>query len=172
MKIYSVSLALLLAFSSFSSSAQENKKTEEFVLKEDRPKTGSIIKRAAVQSSAIPVNKAYHELSTAQKNIIKSRYENMAENDEPPYPIDGTAPGYKAVHQAIQKIRVSHGHLSLLVDVNSDGVAENVHIMETPDEKLGEFAAKVMLLQKFKPAVCGGEPCKMQYPFDLLIRLK
>ncbi len=172
MKIHALGFALVFALCTNSVFAQEQKKQDEFAVKEDTARTGSMIKRAAVTSKLIPLNKAYHELSTEQKNYLKSQYENMAENDEPPYPLDGPAKSYKALSDALKKLGAYRGKLSVLVDVNSEGVAENASILETPDDNLGVFAAKVMLIEKFKPALCAGKPCKMQYLFEISIRVE
>ncbi len=45
-----------------------------------------------------------------------------------------------------------------------------VEAYEVPDPELAKFAASGLLLTKFKPAICKGAPCKMQYP--LMLRLE
>jgi hypothetical protein len=40
-----------------------------------------------------------------------------------------------------------------------------VKAIGSPSPEMTQFAASVLLLTKFKPAICGGQPCKMDYPF-------
>jgi len=35
-----------------------------------------------------------------------------------------------------------------------------------------KFESSVLLLTKFKPAVCAGKPCKMQFPFRFKFRVE
>jgi hypothetical protein len=51
--------------------------------------------------------------------------------------------------------------------VDATGKAQSAEILESPDKDLGKAMAEVLLLQKYKPAVCKGVPCEMTYPFRM-----
>ena len=40
-----------------------------------------------------------------------------------------------------------------------------VKAIGSPSPEMAKAAASIILLSKFKPAVCKGEPCKMEFPF-------
>jgi hypothetical protein len=103
-------------------------------------------------------------LSDEQKAILASRYENLGVQDEPPFPADGLAPIMRLLSQAQQKLLVS-GSLYLIVDVGADGNAREVKAIGSPSPEMTNFAASVLALAKYKPGVCAGQPCRMQFPF-------
>lgn len=143
------------------SSADEPK--PQFDLRQDRHATASLIRRKVVEGSPIPINKRYHELSPEAKAILHDYYENLAIGDEPPFPAHGLKPVYQALAIAQQKL-LSRGELILVVMVDSNGNATEVKAIGSPSPEMTQVAASIILLTKFKPAVCGGQPCKMEYP--------
>ncbi len=169
MKIFYLPLVLSLCLSSFSALAQTNKDTGYYLLEEET-RTGTVLRRKIATYSALPLDKGYEELSAEQKALLRSAYEAMPENDEPPYPIGGLAKTYLNTYKALRKMGLHVAEISVLVDVNSLGVAENVSILSATDIDLGKFAAKLLLAHKYKPAVCGGKACKMQFLADLTFK--
>jgi hypothetical protein len=73
-------------------------------------------------SGAITFDKRYSELTAEQKDRLKSQYERMGPEDEPPFPINGLGPIYTAIAAAQQKLMIE-GALSVAVEVNSLGEA-------------------------------------------------
>ena len=142
-----------------------------YSLKQQDPDTGTNIRRDAVSDSGIPVDKKYAELTAEQQGWLKSQYEDMAAEDEPPFPANGMAPIYKAVAVAQQRYP-ARGPLTLYVDVNSQGEATAVSVFESPDPQLAKAVATILMLEKYKPAVCKGAPCAMQFPFRVLFTLR
>jgi outer membrane biosynthesis protein TonB len=138
---------------------------KRYTIRDADAQTGSHIKRDAV-TSTLPMDKAYGELSAEQKAWIKSNYEDMAEEDEPPFPLEGLGAIYKPLGQAGQQLK-DKGMLSLHVWVDSQGKATSVEVLKSPSRAMTKFAASLAGLTKFKPAVCGGQPCKMVFPIDL-----
>jgi hypothetical protein len=65
-----------------------------------------------------------------------------------------------------QKLRVE-GDLTMFVDVDSEGHAVSVSVLQSPDAQFTQAAASVLMLQEYKPAVCGGKPCRMQFPLRM-----
>jgi hypothetical protein len=127
---------------------------------------GSYIERDVVTGIQVPVDKTYAELTVGQKLRIKSLYEPMGENDEPPYPLDGLKRIMDAAAELGKKLDV-RGLLSMAVTVNGEGHAMSVDVFKSPDPKLTKNMALVLMLEKYKPAVCKGMPCTMQFPFQM-----
>jgi hypothetical protein len=137
-----------------------------YALKQSVPTIGSNIPRRVVTGSQVPINRRYGELTREEQDIVKSRYEAMMPLDEPPYPINGLVPVFEAVHEIQRKV-LAQGDLSMFVDVDSQGQATSVSVMKSPDPTLTRAVAQVLMLTKYKPAVCGGKPCSMGYPFRM-----
>jgi hypothetical protein len=127
--------------------------------------TGTIIKKGIRWESKIPLNKTYAQLTPEQKELLHSQYENIAPGDEPPFPEKGIKPIFNAVSNA-QYILQARGDLSMNVTVGPDGKAvqvedfSNVHNMQ-----MREALQNALMLTKYKPAVCNGAPCTMQFKF-------
>lgn len=70
---------------------------------------------------------------------------------------------YRAV-AAGQQRRLAEGSLSIIVDVDANGQAQQAAVYHTPDAALVSYVAGVLLKQLYKPAGCGGQPCAMSFP--------
>ena len=135
----------------------------QYGIKADEPPIGSRIRRDAVGPVSIPVNRTYSELTQNEQSIIRSWYENLAPDDEPPYPKEGTKP----VHQMMQKIQAAllvEGKLYLIATVEPNGEVSGVQAIGSPSPELTKLAATALVLTKFKPALCKGQPCRMEFP--------
>ena len=139
---------------------------QTYDLKSKEAATGSIIPRAIVTGSAVPLDKAYGQLTPEQRNYIKEAYPLMDEADEPPYPLKGEAQLHRWLGEANRRTH-TRGLLALTVMVDSEGKAVSVTAYATPDQAMTDFASRLFLLEKFKPALCAGTPCAMAYPFLL-----
>lgn len=129
--------------------------------------TGTILSREMRWTSKIPLNKTYGELNDAQKAELRSLYESMPPDDEPPYPLDGMKPVFNAIKSAQRKLRAK-GVLNLAVTVGPDGKAKQVvDLGSTQNTEMTKFAGTVLMMTKFKPAVCAGKPCESQFPLHL-----
>ena len=123
---------------------------------------GSHIIRKAVQNIYVPPDKSYAELTPEEKQRIKSFYEPMTEEDEPPYPENGLRP----ILEAARKLqRGVDGAMFLAVSVDASGKGTSVAVYQSPDEQLTRAMAGVLMFTRYKPAICHGVPCKMEYPF-------
>jgi hypothetical protein len=135
-------------------------------------RTGSIIRKDVAWSSKLPLNRTYAQLTDEQKKSLHDNYESIAPGDEPPYPIEGLKPLVIAITQAQEALR-ARGELKLIVTVSADGKGKKVEVIGTVDNpKMTDFAGQVMLLTKYKPAVCAGSPCTMQFGFRLKLQVK
>jgi hypothetical protein len=136
----------------------------EYKIKADDPPIGSHIRRDAVSGGpAIPINKRYHELSAEERAIVHGWYESIAPGDEPPFPLDGLKPIHNAVRQGQARYLIN-GKVFVIATVGSRGDVAEVKVIGSPDADMTKFIASVLMLTKFKPAVCGGQACKMDFP--------
>jgi len=127
--------------------------------------TGTILKKDLRWNSKIPLNKTYGELTDAQKAELHKMYESLPPGDEPPFPAEGIKPIFTAIKNA-QRVLQARGSLDLAVTVGPDGKAIKVddfsHLRST---QMADLAQQVLLLTKYKPGICSGTPCTMQYRF-------
>jgi hypothetical protein len=132
--------------------------------------TGTLLKRRLKWKSSIPLNKTYEELTPEQKAEFHSLYESIPEGSEPPYPVRGLGPVFKAIQQG-QDIMQARGLLDYSVSVGADGkatyVASHSELGGPNAREMSNYVASVFMLAKYKPAVCEGKPCAMQFPFKL-----
>jgi hypothetical protein len=142
-----------------------------YSLKQDEPNTGTNIKRSVAYGSVIPLDKRYGELSSEQQGYLRSQYESLGENDEPPFPVDGMGPITKAIVAGQGKFLV-RGDINVAVDVNSQGEAVSVSVLKSPDAEMTKFVATILMLEKYKPARCNGTPCAMQFPLRFTFEKK
>jgi hypothetical protein len=118
--------------------------------------------------SSFPLEKTYAEFDPAEKRIFRSIYPMLADGDDPPYPSNGAAHVIRLLSKAAEKLSNS-GHLELTVLVDSKGKAQSVEIIASPSKALAMVAAKTVIDEKFKPAVCGGQPCAMVFLLSITI---
>ncbi|HZP65590.1 MAG TPA: hypothetical protein VFB32_04720 [Rudaea sp.] len=140
----------------------------DYTVLQDRPETGTHIARAVAEGARIPLDKSYAELSPAQQHALKAEYSGLGVNDEPPFP----SAGLKRVYQALAgsyEVAPASGELALLVDVDAKGDPGGVTVVRTPDPRSARRASAALMREKFKPALCSGHPCAMQYRFDVMI---
>ncbi len=143
----------------------------QYGIKFKDPPIGSHIRRYAVSPQSIPINKSYAELLAAERSKLHEWWERIPEGDEPPFPIEGLKPIYEAVSKAQAKLLVS-GDLFLIATVEPDGQVAEVKAIGSPSPEMTKFAAAVLVLTKFKPAVCSGHPCRMEFPLSGKFRVE
>jgi hypothetical protein len=143
----------------------------EFTIRERNAHTGSNIRKDLLWGSSIPINRTYGQLTPEQKAVVHALYERIEPGDEPPFPVDGLKPILEAIRKGQSKLLVT-GTLTLAADVDSSGDVTKVEVYDNPDPILTKFAASVLMITKFKPAICKGVPCRMQYPFSFVMRVQ
>ena len=158
-------IAVLASLLSMPAWSAETDQPPRYTLKQPDPRTGTNM-RSEVASGAMPFDKRYSELTPEQQGRLKSQYERMGPEDEPPFPINGLGPIYKAIAAAQQKLLIE-GTLSVAVEVNSLGQAVSVSVFQSSDPKMTQFVAAVLMNESYKPALCGGSACTMQFPFRM-----
>jgi hypothetical protein len=143
----------------------------EYGIQEDAPRTGSIIRRDDVSTTILPVNRTYQQLTPKERAYVSSWYEYVAPGDEPPFPLDGLRSIFDAVRKGQEKLLV-RGKLLLVATVEPNGTVSTVKAYASPDPKMAEFVGEVLLLTKFKPAVCSGRPCRMDFPLSYNFKVR
>lgn len=117
-------------------------------------------------NSDIPLNRTYGKLTPGQRAQLHAMYESLAPGDEPPFPEKGLKSIFTAVKLAQRKQQAT-GELNMAVTVGPDGVptkAENLaHVSKAT---MTEVAAQALMSTKYKPALCQGTPCTMQFRFQ------
>lgn len=161
-------LAALLALAAWSAFLPSHAQTDaQYRLREPEPRTGTRITREIVSGSRLPLDKRYEELSPEDKAALNSVYENMGPGDEPPFPAQGLRPFYEAVAQAQQRL-LATGELALVATVAADGQVAAVKAIGSPKPEMTKAASTILLLTRFKPALCKGIPCRMDYAFHFV----
>lgn len=158
----------LLALSAAAVHAQESASAPEFNLKQERAATGSNIQRNAVTGLNVPMNKAYADLTLEQKKLVKSRYEKMDEADEPPYPLKGVKDLYRVIAKGQDALHLQ-GDLILFAEINEEGKPTSVGVVKSPDARMSQLVAMELMNEQFKPAICKGQACKMNYPLHITL---
>ncbi len=161
----SVASSLLLVLSPLAFGQQVHS------LQDSEYQLGSHIRPVIAESAMYPLNKRYEDFSLAERATVRAIYENMPEGDEPPFPRDGLKSFIYDLHSAAGK-RQASGILSLLATVAATGEVEKVEIFASPDEQFSRYAAVKLGQLPFKPAICGGVACKMQFMYRVKYELR
>ena len=155
---------LLLSCSTFA--AAQDVARPQYSLKEENPQIGSRIRRDQVSGSLIALNLPYSQLPPQDKLALHAWWESIPPDDEPPFPAEGLSvllDPLRKVHAAFLKA----GDLFVVATVGKDGKVLEAKVIDQPSGEMGAFAARLLLLTKFKPAVCSGQPCSMQFPLRM-----
>lgn len=90
--------------------------------------------------------------------------------DAPPYPVQGMKPLFSAIQKG-QEIMQAREALDFVATVGPDGKATHVDshggVTGVNAREMSNYVASVLMMEKFKPAVCNGQPCTMEFPFKL-----
>ena len=135
-------------------------------VQEATSQTGTILRKDLRWTSKIPLNKTYGELTAEQKAELHKMYETLPPGDEPPFPAEGIKPIFNAIKKA-QRVLQARGALDLAVTVGPDGKATKIDdYSNLHSAQMADVAQQVLMLTKYKPAMCSGTPCTMQYRFQ------
>ncbi|WP_339941079.1 energy transducer TonB, partial [Undibacterium luofuense] len=85
-------------------------------------------------------------------------------------PLDGLQPFSELMRLCLISVLLAKkelisGELIFFVTVDSSGSVVETSLLATPNEQISNLALRFAQDIKFKSAVCGGKPCKMEYPF-------
>lgn len=148
--------------------AEAEKRSDYSML--SNPATGSLMPRKMI-TSRIPLALGYEALSPAHRQIVRERYPALDAGDEPPYPLRGPRELFLALTKIAERFELNE-NLSLYVQVGPDGKVESVTSIGIADPEARRLAGLGAGLLKYKPARCGGQPCRMIVPFDVTLSVE
>lgn len=127
---------------------------------------GSHVSGLVGRAPGLPLNRRYAELDLAEQALVRAQYDRMPEGDEPPYPAEGLLPLFMALQTGAGR-QPPAGAMTLVADVDSTGQVRHVDAYGQLDTEFARFAARALAGMPFKPGVCAGRPCNMQYVVKL-----
>ena len=163
-------LSFILLPAGIARAADEAKQENPHVLQDDHWESGGHLRRR-IAAGNVPFHKSYAEMTPEEQDYLKSFYEKMGPNDEPPFPKYGLKPIVDEIVRATSRLEVE-GPLKLDVLVNSKGEGVSVEVRQSPDPRMTRVAAAILLEAVYKPALCDGKPCAMKYPFNFDLHLR
>ncbi len=114
----------------------------------------------------VPLNLRWEQLNDAQKAVVRGWYVDMPADDEPPYPRAGLRPVIEAVWRGQQRM-LDTGDLLVVATVDGRGEVQEARAFGTLNKELVDYISRVVMQTRFKPAVCGGAPCRMDFPLNV-----
>lgn len=160
-----VALGVLYAICAPALAADE---PERYTLVDQQGAFSVITRNTLFSKSVIPFDKTCSELSVVQQRLLRSAYVDMDDKDEPPFPAEGLRPLYLTIYRISELFDFPSGKLLLYVTVDSHGVGQSIEVVSTPNAQFSNAVANLLVLTRSKPAVCGGQPCTMQYPLCIV----
>jgi hypothetical protein len=127
--------------------------------------SGSVLPQP-IMNASLPFDSTYAALTTEQKEVLFDSYERLAPGDEPPYPLYGVRHLIKPLISYAEITQLA-GTLEATVDVDAKGDAVSVTVYKSPDYQTARIVSGAMALEKYKPAMCEGQPCNMKYVLQL-----
>ena len=127
----------------------------------DLPRTGSHLPRN-VATSPLPFDKRYGDFTEAQKNVLRAQYEQLDASDEPPFPVHGLGPLFRIVAKLDRSV-LKAGPVKAAVQVDPEGKPVSVRVLDAPNDYLTDFIANLLMMERYKPALCKGQPCGQDY---------
>jgi hypothetical protein len=131
-----------------------------------QPRSGSLsLANRERVSMFVPAEKRYDELMPDQKAKFRAQFSNLADADEPSYPIAGLRPVAEEIVHELAGGSVGKGALFMTVHVDEQGEAKSTAVFDMPDARVSRVVAVVLMKTKYKPAICKGKPCSSEFPF-------
>ena len=138
---------------------------------ESTPETGTRLRKDVGRTSLYPLDKPWQRFSEEEKARVRELYEDMRPGDEPPFPARGMRPVIEMLSR-VMGAAGKRGLVHLEMTVDAEGKTTSFKIYEMPDLDTAKYVAAVFNSTKFKPAVCAGKPCQMDFPFKVRIVLE
>lgn len=140
-----------------------NEKTEYVAFSHEAPIGSHLLEK--VIRSPLPLNRSYDELTPAQRQMVRDEYPALDDGDEPPYPLKGPGELFDFLREIAGRYNIKEPNLAIYVLVGADGKVESVSTFGIDDTEARRLAGTAAGMLKYKPARCGGQPCKMMVPF-------
>jgi Gram-negative bacterial TonB protein C-terminal len=166
-KLFCLNIAIFGAtFAMHCPNSIADEKKSVYIFKDEYANISSLNHQTILSNQKIPLNKRYKEFNLEEKTALKSAYDLEFADDEPPFPEDGLRPLLTNISKAEECMQIT-GDLLLIADVNAAGKVTSVSVTKSPTPKFAKLVAQFLYITKFKPALCEGKPCDMQYPLAL-----
>ena len=131
---------------------------------------GASIAHGTIESKFTPVNKIYANLNASERAAFHALYEEVKDGDEPPFPLEGLRPVFRQLMPILVALRVS-GQATLFIAVDSDGKATGLRIGKGSTPEITKYLSQIIANTRFKPAICGGKRCAMEFPLEITVEL-
>jgi hypothetical protein len=126
------------------------------------------VRRARDEVGPLPYDARYGDLSPAERDLVRSAYDAMPADDEPPYPAQGMGALMRPLVHAAHEMYID-GTIDALVEVGPDGAPRSVAVYRSPEPIFTKVVASVLMGASYKPALCKGVPCTMQFPLRVTL---
>ncbi len=117
-------------------------------------------------SSIYPLNKPYRRFSEEEKAALRALYVDMPSTDEPPFPEDGLMHLLSDLGAYASRLKQAE-NVAIAVTVNDAGEATSVRLLQYRNIETAKAVAYFLVKERYKPGVCNGLPCKMDFPFHI-----
>lgn len=124
-----------------------------------------------IHGTGVSFFSSWSEMTKEEQGFIRRQYEMLHEEDEPPYPVKGTARIYRSVSEGQASLLVS-GLLHIEVQIDSSGTPTSVTVHSSPSPEMSRVAAWIVMKEKYKPALCAGKPCAMKFPYQMVFSVE
>ena len=158
---HSAAILLICVASAF---AQQDATRQTYQLRTDQILSGSISRDTVARGAPYPLNKRYQDFTPQEKAVLSELYKEMPESDEPPFPQSGMRDIVRDISDLAGRLEL-RGAMTIFVSVSSQGVAESVKLVKYDDLQTAKAVAYVLVKTKYKPAICSGSACAMEFPF-------
>ena len=157
----------VVLITSVSVAQAQDAPTAEYQIRQADPDIGTNIKRnKTARGPQIALNLPYEKLPEADRQVLHSWWTHIAPGDEPPFPLEGLRALYEPLGNAHD--RLAHpGDLYVVATVGADGTVTEAKVFKAPNDQMALFAGRLLYVTKFKPAVCSGKPCQMDFPLQM-----
>ena len=132
--------------------------------KEELAITGTHIRRDALLDSWLPLNQTYAEMSPENRQKLRAIYSSLAPDDEPPFPARGLGPSIQQLREVHRRIG-GPGEMKLILSVDAEGKVGDVSVYSASNERMAFYGAILLSKERFKPGLCQGVPCAMDFMY-------
>lgn len=139
--------------------------TQQYQVKHAEPPVGSHLAEVAATGHFVPPEKSYAALTPDQQRLVKHAYPLLQEDDVPPYPALGHGELSRNLSNLIRQMD-RLGEVLAIVSIDEQGVPQSVALLKMPSSQVGKLVASMLMLAKYTPGRCGGQPCAMAVAFS------
>jgi hypothetical protein len=132
--------------------------------KEETAGTGTRIRRETLLESWLPLNQTYAQMSSEYQRKLRGVYANMPDDDEPPFPLRGLGPSIEQLRK-VHSLIGGLGEMKLILSVDEQGNVGDVSVYSASNERMAYYGAILLSKEKFKPGLCHGVPCAMEFMY-------